>query len=83
MTIPELLDYGKCYGCLGLTTAQTAELALLDLILANGGAGGGGTVQVYENRDPAPPDDPTKAALSFPTGGGTITQWPPNGPAWV
>ena len=42
MTIPELIDYGKCYACLGLSTAQTAELALLDLIFVNGGGGGGG-----------------------------------------
>lgn len=49
--------------------------------LQAGGAGGG--IQVYENRDPAQPDDPTLPAISFPTGGGTITQWPANGPAWV
>lgn len=42
MTLPELMEYGKCYGCLGLTPAEQAELALLDLILANGGGGGGG-----------------------------------------
>jgi hypothetical protein len=40
---------------------------------------GGGTQQVY-NDEPTP-DDPTKPALSFPTGGGTLTQW--TGSAWV
>ncbi len=41
------------------------------------------TVQVYEGRDPAPPDDITQAAINFPTGGGTITQWSPSAGAWV
>lgn len=39
--------------------------------------------QVYENRDPAAPDDPSKAAISFPTGGGTMTQWSVADQAWV
>lgn len=48
-----------------------------------GGSGGGGTgdVQVYMNRDPAPPDNVSLAAINYPTGGGAITQW--NGSAWV
>ncbi len=48
-----------------------------------GGGGGMITNQVFEDRAPAPPDDPTKAALSFPTGGGQMLQWPPSVGAWV
>ncbi len=32
MTVPQLVNYGKCYGCLGVTPGEQAELALLDLI---------------------------------------------------
>lgn len=46
-------------------------------------SGAGGAVQVFENRDPAPPDDPTKAAVSFPTNGGTLSQWSVALQAWV
>lgn len=59
-----------------------AMLPVLCDILAAGG-GGAGTTQVYENRDPLPPDDPTKAALNFPTGGGTLTQWSIASQVWV
>lgn len=40
---------------------------------------GGAAQQVY-NDEPTP-DDPSLPALSFPTGGGTLTQW--TGSAWV
>ncbi len=47
-----------------------------------GGGGGGGTIQVYTGAaPPAAPDDPTKPALFYPTGGGTLFQW--DGAAWV
>ena len=39
--------------------------------------------QVYEGRDPSAPDDPTKGALSYPTGGGDITQWVVATQAWI
>ena len=42
MTLAQLMDYGKCFGCLGLTPAEQTELALLDLISANVSGGGGG-----------------------------------------
>ena len=84
MTPQELMTEASCYACLpGVSQGDAIELALLDQISQNISGGGGGTIQVYESRDPAPPDDPTKPAISFPTGGGTITQWPANGPAWV
>lgn len=50
---------------------------------SGGGGGGGGTIQVYENRAPANPDDPTKAALSFATGGGGLSEWVPSSQSWV
>lgn len=82
MTINQLLDYGNCFGCLGLTSAQTAELALLDLISANVSGGGSGTPEVLDTY-PAAPTDPTKAALSYPSGGGTLYQWDVGSQAWV
>jgi len=29
------------------------------------------------------PTDPSKPALSFPTGGGTLSQWDPGSQAWL
>lgn len=46
-------------------------------------AGGGGTIQVYQGRSPAAPDDPTKAALDYPVGGGTLLQWDIGSASWV
>lgn len=51
---------------------------------ASGGAvASSGAQQVYEGRDPALPNDPTAPALSFPTGGGTLTQFAPSSQSWV
>ena len=50
---------------------------------SSSGGSGSGVEQVFEARDPAAPDDPTKAALSFPTGGGSLSQWSPSLGAWV
>jgi len=83
MTLSQLMDYGKCFGCLGITPSQQAELALLNLISANISTGGLGGAQVYEGRDPLPPDDPTRAAINYPNGGGTQTQWDTGSQAWV
>lgn len=75
-----------------LQAACTSGMACLqerDILIAiaeginQGGGGGGGTIQVYEDRDPAAPDDPTKAAVSYPSGGGTLTQWDTVAQAWV
>lgn len=41
------------------------------------------TIQVYEGRAPAPPDDPTRPALNYPTGGGSLEQWSVGAGAWV
>jgi len=78
----ELMESGKCFACL---TKKQLQIVIAQLLceINEGGGGGGGTIQVFEGRDPLPPDDPTKPALNFPVGGGTLTQWPANGPAWV
>ena len=47
-----------------------------------GGGGGGGTIQVFQDATGAPPTDATKPALSFPTGGGTISQWDVPSQTW-
>jgi hypothetical protein len=39
--------------------------------------------QIYEGRYPALPDDVNLPALSFPTGGGGLSQWSVNLQAWV
>ena len=44
---------------------------------------GSGTIQVFEGRDPLPPDDPAEAALSFPVGGGGVTEWSPSLGVWI
>ncbi len=41
------------------------------------------TTQVYEGRAPAAPDDPTRPAINYPTGGGSIEQWSVVGQIWV
>ena len=79
-----LLTYGKCFDCYGANGIQMMELALLDQILAAGGGGGGGTQEVFQDYAPGtPPTDPTKPALSFSTGGGTLFQWDVASQTWV
>ncbi len=39
--------------------------------------------QLYEGRYPAAPDDVNLPALSFPTGGGGLSQWSVSAQAWV
>jgi hypothetical protein len=43
---------------------------------------GGGVEQVFLD-SPTTPDDPTKPALSFPSGGGELSQWDPGSQTWV
>ena len=45
------------------------------------GSGSGGTQQVFLN-NPVP-TDPSLPALSFPTGGGPLSQWDPGSAAWI
>jgi len=80
----DLLTSGKCFDCLTKKELQIVQLVMLCNIAASGGGGGGGgTTQVYVGKDPAAPDDPTKGAISYPAGGGTITQWNPGTATWV
>ncbi len=66
------------------TAADDEKRLLLKIcsILNSGGGGGSGTTQVYIGKDPTAPDDPTKAALSYPSGGGTMTQWDVASQTW-
>lgn len=47
------------------------------------GTGGSGVLQVFEDRAPAAPDDPTVAAISFESGGGSQREWVPSLQAWI
>jgi hypothetical protein len=44
-------------------------------IEVDGGGSGGGTSQVFMDRAPAAPDDPSKAALSYNSSTGVLSQW--------
>ena len=48
-----------------------------------GGGGGGGSAQLYIDRAPAAPDDPSLPALSYPAGGGPLQQWDVGSATWV
>lgn len=74
-----LANAARCYDCVGVTPGMIIEL----LVSLNSGAGPGGTNQVLQDATGAPPPDPLRAAISFPTGGGTISQWDVNSQAWV
>jgi hypothetical protein len=80
MTANELLD-AACTSRIGCLNERDLLIVIAQAMADGGGTGGGGTIQVYEGRDPAPPDDPTKAAVNYPVGGGSLTQW--TGAAWV
>lgn len=79
MTATELLQ-AACTSGIACLQERDILVAIAEGINQSGG-GGAGTIQVYEGRAPAPPDDPTKAALNYPIGGGTLEQW--DGAAWV
>jgi hypothetical protein len=82
-TADELMADIACLKC----AIQPGDVPFLILgAIAEGGGGGGGTIQVYTGAFADPngnvtPDDPTKPALFYPTGGGTLWQW--DGAAWV
>lgn len=82
MTASELLE-AACESGISCLTEREIFIAIAEGINQGGGGGGGGTIQVYEDRDPAAPDDPTKAAVNYPSGGGTLTQWDTVAQAWV
>jgi len=77
-----LANDARCYDCIGVTPGMIIDL--LVNLNAGGGGGGGGTTQVYTGAaPPAAPGDPTKPALFYPTGGGSLQQWDVAGAAWV
>jgi len=47
------------------------------------GLGGGGRQEVYIDRAPYPPDDPTKPAVNYPAGGGPEQQWDVASQSWT
>lgn len=73
-----LLEAGKCFQCLTKKELQIVIAQLLCEIEADGG----GVLQVFANY-PAAPTDPTRAALSYPSGGGTLYQWDVATQAWL
>ena len=77
----ELIDEARCLEC--TIPPGLVPYAMLSAISNISGGGGGGAQEVYIGRDPLPPDDPTKPALSFPSGGGTLTQWDVGSASWV
>jgi len=40
------------------------------------------TQTIFQDRTGSPPDDPTKPALSYPTGGGDLSQWDVQSQTW-
>ncbi len=68
---------------------EAIKVSLLCQVAANGGGGGGGgTIQVYQGAFTDPngnlvPDDPTKPALYFINGGGTLWQFSTDSQTWV
>lgn len=48
----------------------------------NSGGGGSGTQQVWNDLDPAAPEDPDLPATSYNTTTGVYTQWVPEHNAW-
>lgn len=52
-------------------------------ILVDGGGGLGGSGAVLQDATGAPPADPTHPAISFPTGGGGISEWDVASQTWI
>jgi hypothetical protein len=85
MTTQQILNESGCFLCIpGVTIADAIEIGLLNAIAALLGGSSSSLTQVYTGAAaPAAPNDPTKAALFYPNGGGTEQQWDTVGLAWV
>ena len=84
MTPAEINAQAACFVCLGMSLAQAQILVLLNAVAtATSGGGDGGAQEIYQDRAPAAPDDPTKPALSYPTGGGLMFQWDVASQTWI
>lgn len=78
-----LVAYANCFNCASSASfTELMELALIDQIFQALGAISAGTQQVYIGRDPAAPDNPALPAISYPSGGGTTTQWDVASQTW-
>jgi hypothetical protein len=73
-----LLEAGKCFQCL---TKKELQIVITQLLCEIQDANSG--VRTVFDTYPAAPDDPTGAALSYPSGGGTLYQWDVGTQAWV
>jgi hypothetical protein len=85
-TPSELMAAARCFeNCL---SPGMVPYAILASLVTLGGGGGGGAQEVYQDAFANPngnivPDDPTKPALYFPDGGGTLFQWDVDSQSWV
>jgi hypothetical protein len=76
----ELMDEARClYSCIPVGYVPYAILGAISGL----SGGGSGLLEVYQDRDPLPPNDPTKGALNYPLGGGILTQWDILSQTWV
>lgn len=64
--------------CIPQGMMSAVKLSLLCQIAATGAGR-----QVYEGRDPLPPNNPNLPAINYPLGGGTVTQWDVATQTWV
>ena len=77
----DLLTAGACFSCL---TKKELQIVIAQLLCEISAEGGGGTTQVFIDYAPGtPPTDPTKPALSYPAGGGSLSQWDVASQTWV
>ena len=82
MTAPQLLAAACVSGVACLGDRQLLVVIAEAMREGGGGGGGGGTTQVYQDHTGSPPTDPTQPALSFPTGGGDLSQWDVASQTW-
>lgn len=90
MTPAQLAEASKCFNCgQGIQDLLAGATYLLDQV--TGGGAGGVLREVYTGDETDPngiytPNDPTKPAIYYPTGGGTggtLFQWEVSTQQWV
>lgn len=79
-----LMSGSKCILCL----TEKQLLAAAVYLLCTGGSGGGGSAPagagfILQDATGGPPPDPTRPWLSFPTGGGGISEWDVASQTWI
>lgn len=80
---PTLMEQAKCLTGLSHDDRSLVELVLLCNIMNGTGGGAGVKQQILQDATGAPPPDPTKPAISFPTGGGGISEWDVLSQTWI